>query len=175
MHNQSIHPTPHLHPKIAFFGPPCSRKSTLIRCMGQILPDAVFVDIELVDWRSKSAERLMHSLAQERINAPVFITASMFHPQQIPEPFKVVRLIARNEERYLKEVEKRAKLNPLKADQNEQKHYRNMLKIPSDMFYQDIDPWEDSNKCDLCFTKAVLKVIRIKLPKKLPSNHCLKC
>lgn len=143
--------------------------------MGQILPNAIYVDIELADWASKSAERLLRSLADERVNAPVFVTASMFGPDQIPAPFKVVRLIAKDEQRYLQEVEKRAKLIPDKAGQDEKTHYRNMLKLPSGRFYRDIDPWEGSNECDLCFTKAVLKAVSIKIPQKFLSNHCNKC
>jgi hypothetical protein len=178
MHHQSKYsqePTQSKHPKIAFFGPPCSRKSTLIRCMGRILPNSLYVDIELADWGSGSAQAILQVLASKRVNAPVFVTASMFSPGQIPDPFKIVRLITKDETRYLQEVKRRAAVIPDKAGQDEIKHYRGMLKIPSTSFNADIEPWVEAAECDYCFTRTVLKKLKVSVPKQPPSLRCVEC
>lgn len=109
--------------RIVLFGPPAVGKSTLIQTFSELsipsLEKRVVIDLECVD--PESRKRLASVLTQTVFRGHLIVGAANLHPpQDFPwDSWRVVGLIPKDDEAYIRRFNDRNRVHPDKANQNE--------------------------------------------------------
>lgn len=146
-------------PKYFLFGPPGTRKSTLVRVIPRLTSAAYAVDLERVGPDVQARRLFAETVAKFQIHVPIFVGSADVWPP--PKGFRVLRLWPPTLEKYLEYVGGRNSRFPHKAGQNEPHHYGNMSRLDESLFYRTYDPTRLDHHTDESFTRFVLEDLQI--------------